>query len=207
MFPRRGDLDAARDASALVRRDCHFLWRNRGYRDFGDFLDRLSARRRKNIRRERRRVAEAGIRIEVLTPAFFRLAGERLPGNVRYFAAYRDRRPVAVAFMLEGGDTLYGRHWGCLDDYHSLHFEACYYAGIEYCIRRGLRYFDAGAQGGHKLRRGFEPMETYSAHFVADPVMRAAISNFLTREGEAIGVWHDEQRTHSDFPDAGRIRA
>lgn len=235
LFGAARDRASIRRAGALLRRDCHYLWRNRGYADFEGFLAALSSKRRKEIRRERRRVADAGIRVRVLTPdqvdhalmtrlyrfyartylirgqapylppEFFDLLGAGLPDNVRYFVAYEGDTPVAFAFMVLGTDTLYGRHWGCLEDYHSLHFETCYYAGIEYCIERGLRYFDAGAQGEHKIRRGFEPMATYSGHFIVNDHLRHAIADFVDREAEAVTAWHREQRQHCAFPQADEI--
>ena len=235
LFPRARDRAAAAAAGAVLRRDCHFLWHNRNYRDFDDFLARLSAKRRKQIRRERRRVTEAGIRVRTvlpeevdddlreriyafyartylirgqapyLTPDFFRRIETALPDRVRYFLACEGDRPVAAAFMLVGDDTLYGRHWGSLADYHSLHFETCYYAGIDYCIEHGLARFDAGAQGEHKIRRGFEPAATYSAHVVVEPALRGPIADFVGREGAMIADWHQEQRRRCAFPDADEI--
>ena len=128
--------------------------------------------------------------------------GRKLSKQVLFFVAYREQEPVAMAFMLRDHDTLYGRHWGCLQDYHSLHFETCYYAGIEYCIRHGLRRFDAGAQGEHKIRRGFEPMATYSAHFLLHPGLRTAVEDFVQREGEMVANYHANLRTQCAFPDA-----
>lgn len=230
LFADQRDLAALREAGALTRRDCHYLWRNRGYRHFDDYLGALSSKRRKEIRRERRRCAEAGIGHRVvapeaiddalwdrlyalyartyfmrgqhpyLTPAFFRHLGAAMPEAVRYVLALRGGEVVAMAFMLEGADTLYGRHWGCAEEFDALHFETCYYAGIDYCIRRGLRYFDAGAQGEHKIHRGFEPVATWSAHVVEEPRLRAAIADFLTREQEMLAGYHAQQRARCAFP-------
>src|SRR5699024_3568412 len=117
----------------------------------------------------------------------------------RYFVACHGDVPVGMAFMLLDDTTLYGRHWGSADDYHSLHFETCYYAGIEYCIEHGLACFDAGAQGEHKLRRGFEPVATWSAHCMAEPQLAAAVSDFVEREGALMADYHAQQQARSSF--------
>lgn len=187
-----------------------------GYRDFADFVDALGGRRRKEILRERRIVNEAGIRFQVfkgadlpeaLWPVVYRCyartyhqrgqepylsqeclqaIGTRLDDQVRLFIAFRETSPIAAAYMLHAGDTLYGRHWGCLEEHSSLHFETCYYQGIEYCIANQLARFDAGAQGEHKLRRGFTPIATWSAHWLAEPRLRNAVATYLNRETAAI---------------------
>lgn len=230
LFARHDDREATNQADALFRRDCQFLWYNRGYADFDDFLARLPSKRRKEIRRERRRIHDAGIHVRVLTPAdideqlwdtlyafyartyhtrgqqpylnpaFFRQLATAMPATVRFFVAYGADGPLGMAFMLRGGDTLYGRHWGCETDLDGLHFETCYYAGIEYCIEHGLSCFDAGAQGEHKLRRGFDPVITYSAHTIREPRLRAAIADFVEREGAFMAEVHNEYRAHCAFP-------
>src|SRR5699024_4010969 len=141
-----------------------------------------------------------------LTPRFFPALHARLPDQVLSFVAMHRATPVGMAFMLRDDDTLYGRHWGCADDYHSLHFETCYYAGIDYCIRHGLSRFDAGAQGEHKLRRGFEPVATYSAHFIAEPRLAAPVGDFVAREGKLMKGYHAQQRSHSSFTGSSRYR-
>ena len=115
--------------------------------------------------------------------------------------ANRDGRYIAGAINFIGGDTLYGRHWGCATDYHSLHFETCYYAGMEYCIEHGLACFDAGAQGEHKIRRGFEPAPTWSSHVIADPRLAGAVEDFVNREAEMMAAYEHQQRTRSNFAD------
>ena len=216
-------------AGAHARRGCQYRWFNRDYHDFDDFLSRLSSKRRKEINRERRRMREAGVRVVALKPdliddtlwdilyafygrtyairgqdpyltrAFFAELIQRMPEHVRFFVAYHEEDPVGMAFMLLGGDTLYGRHWGCATDYHSLHFETCYYAGIEYCIEHGLACFDAGAQGEHKIRRGFEPIATWSTHVIADPRLETAIADFLEREADMMADYETEQRERASF--------
>lgn len=235
LFGHAPDRAALEHAGALQRRDCHYRWYNRGYRDFDDFLSVLPSKRRKEIRRERRRLADAGIQVRVLAPDevdadlarqlyafyartyhlrgqqpylsrdFFGALARRMPEQVRFFVAFGDDQPLGMAFTLVGADTLYGRHWGCAMDLDGLHFETCYYAGIDYCIRHGLAAFDAGAQGEHKLRRGFEPIATYSAHVLRDSRLQRAIADFVAREGEMMAEAHAEQRAHSAFPDAADL--
>jgi predicted N-acyltransferase len=213
----------------LLRRDCHFQWRNRGYRDFEDFLDGFSADKRKKARRERRRVAEQGIEFRTLrgdelgeellervfrlhevtfirhghTPylnrAFFQRIARSLAASFLVKLAMRAGEAVAVAVFFRSADTLYGRYWGADADYHSLHFEACYYQGIDYCIANGLATFEPGTQGEHKIARGFEPALTWSAHWIADPALRRAIGAYLTREGQAIDAYASEADAHAPF--------
>lgn len=221
LFLNEADRCAYAHAGFLLRKDCHYQWFNPGYRDFEDYLEGLAGRRRKEIRRERRKVAEAGIRFEVLAgsevpealwPTIYRCyastyqlrgqppylsleclkaIGARLGTEVRIFTAYRGDALIAIAYMLESGDTLYGRHWGCLEEHPGLHFEACYYQGIEHCIRQRLARFDAGAQGEHKLHRGFTPVATWSAHWLADTRLRAAVTAYVRRETVAIDEYID----------------
>ena len=196
----------------LERIGCQFHWHNRGYRDFQDFLDSLASRKRKQLRQEREQVMGQGIAFEwreghqlsetewdfvyacyantyhvrgqapYLTRDFFSLLAERMPASIRVVLAEQNGRPVAMAFSLIGGDGLYGRYWGCLDAFDRLHFETCFYQGIEQAIAAGLSRFDAGAQGEHKLIRGFEPVITRSWHYLAHPGLRAAVSDFLAQE-------------------------
>jgi len=200
----------------LMRRDCQFHWRNRGYADFEGFLGSFTAEKRKKARRERRRVAEAGITFEsrrgseaspeeILTAWQLHRITFLRRGNEPYLAAetfleiartmgesllFKFARLgdeiVAVAVFFVGDDTLYGRYWGCNENFHSLHFETCYHQGIEFCIEQGLDRFEPGTQGEHKVSRGFEPTYTYSAHRIAEPRFRAAIADYLDRESEAV---------------------
>ena len=216
LFVEESDLQALKAAGAIERNDVQFHWYNAGYADFAAFVAGFRSDKRKKILRERRRVAEAGLRFTVrpgddlsesewlhvyalyantyaergqapyLTREFF-LAYGRMPGTpVRLVLAYEGAAMVAVAITLVGGDTLYGRHWGAADRYHSLHFETCYYQGIDYCIREGLRHFDAGAQGEHKLARGFTPQITHSAHWLADSRLHDAVDHALVRERDYV---------------------
>ena len=217
----------------LRRTGCHFHWHNEGYRDFEDFLARLSSRKRKKIRRERRYVQEAGIEMRLLhgsessredwraMHAFYRSTFEKKSGmptlsedffveisrtmgeQVVLVFALREATPVAGAILLRGDNALYGRHWGCRADYHSLHFEACYYQGIEYAIAHGLQLFEPGAQGEHKISRGFLPTLTWSAHWIRHPQFRVAIERYLAQEHAAVVDYHDELMTTSPFRRTG----
>lgn len=226
------DADSARqftEAGACARRGCQYRWYNRDYADFDAFLAQLSSKRRKEIRRERKRMHDAGVQVQAMRPdeiddelwdtlyafygrtyairgqapyltrEFFTELCNRLGERVRFFVAYHRDRPVGMAFMMLGDDTLYGRHWGCETDYHSLHFETCYYAGIEYCIENGLACFDAGAQGEHKIRRGFEPVPTWSYHVIDHPQLASAIDDFCVREAAMMESFENEQRERSNF--------
>lgn len=216
LFLNEADRNAYTEAGFLLRKDCHYEWLNANYSDFDDFLGHLDSKRRKEICRERRKVQAAGIHFEILrgsevpeelwptiyrcyartyhlrgqppylSPDCLRAIASRLGNEVRMFLAWREDSVIAAAYMIESGDTLYGRHWGCLEEHDGLHFDLCYYRGIEHCITRGLARFDAGAQGEHKLRRGFVPMATWSAHWLADTRLRRAVADYLQRETLAI---------------------
>ena len=213
----------------LLRRDCHFQWHNRGYRDFDDFLDAFSAEKRKKARRERRRVLEQGIEFRTLdgtqlddrqlecvyafhaltfirhghTPylnrSFFTRVARTLGPAFFVKLALHAGRPVAAAVFFRSADTLYGRYWGAEAEYHSLHFEACYYQGIDYCIEHALQRFEPGTQGEHKIARGFEPVITWSAHWIANAPLRRAIGAYLEREGGAIDAYASEADAHAPF--------
>lgn len=211
-FMPKADWEALGGAGFLQRIDQQFHWRNEGYRSFDDFLERLASRKRKAIRRERRDALANGITIERLTgPAiteahwdaffafymdtgsrkwgrpylnrrFFSLIGERMADRTLLIMAKRAGRHVAGAINFIGANTLYGRNWGCIEDHPFLHFEVCYYQAIEFAIERGLERVEAGAQGEHKLARGYLPATTYSAHDIRDPGLRRAIADYLERE-------------------------
>ncbi|HEY7928399.1 MAG TPA: GNAT family N-acetyltransferase [Steroidobacteraceae bacterium] len=219
----------AEQAGWLLRRDCHFQWHNEAYRDFEDFLQRFSAEKRKKARRERRRMAEQGIEFTTLhgneldeatlervhafhamtflrhghTPylnrACFSQIARALGDRFIVKLARHGRRAIAAAVFLRSHDTLYGRYWGAEDNYHSLHFETCYYQGIDYCIEQGLARFEPGTQGEHKLSRGFTPTVTWSAHWIADAPLRRAIGTYLVREGAAIDAYASEAEAHAPF--------
>jgi uncharacterized protein len=227
--------EAARSACArrgwLLRRDCQFHWTNRGYSSFDEYLGTFTAEKRKKARRERRRVAEAGVRFEMrwggeldealldriyelhrdtflrhghepyLTRAFFSEAARTLPDALMVKLAVHGRTVVAAAIFFCGGEALFGRYWGAAADYHSLHFEACYHQGIEFCIERRIARFEPGTQGEHKVSRGFEPAMTWSAHYIADADFRAAISEYLAREGAAVEAYALEVQGHVPYRD------
>lgn len=209
----------------MERLGCQFHWRNQGYRDFQDFLDNLSSRKRKQMRKEREQVAGQGIefrwyrgdelseaqwdfvfacyantyavrrRAPYLTRSFFSLLAERMPTAIRVVMARQAGRDVAMAFSLVGGDSLYGRYWGCLDEFDRLHFETCFYQGMDFAIAEGLQRFDAGAQGEHKLIRGFEPVITRSWHYLLHPGLRRAVVEFLQQERAGVLAYAEEART------------
>jgi len=228
-FTTDDDQQALEAAGFLRRHDVRFLWRNRGYRDFDDYLDVFRADKRKKVRRERRRVAESGIvfrslagesidaaqwdaifafsertfllhgNAHYLNAAFLARVARRQPGSVVVKRAERDGTAVAAAIFFQGGGTLYGRYWGSAGHEDSLHFEACYYQGIEHCIAHGLDEFDPGTQGEHKLARGFEPTLTSSAHWVAHPGFLSALTGYLERERAAVADYAAAAAAHLPF--------
>ncbi len=229
LFPTVGETELLGRAGFLARKDCQFHWRNRGYADFDAFLGEFTAEKRKKAKRERRRVAEAGItfvrlgggeidaslwqqlmplygssfwrrgREPYLNPAFFTRISTVLPDNVLAIVALRQGEPVATALCFRSADTLYGRYWGSQGDYHSLHFETCYYQGIEYCIEQGLQSFEPGTQGEHKISRGFVPTETWSAHWLSHPQFGAAIDQYLDRERSQIDEYIEAASDHVPY--------
>ncbi len=232
LLPQATELPALEAAGALPRLGCQFHWHNRGYRDFDDFLDSLTAKKRKNIRQERRRVRAAGLELcalpgDAVTPAqwrafhrfyrdtfarrgghptltlpFFEAVGRALAERVLLVLACRDGRPLAGALSFASRTTLYGRHWGAAGSFDALHFEACYYQGLEHCIARGLARFEPGAQGEHKVPRGFLPALTHSAHWIADARFRAAIGAFLARERPAVRAYAHELAARGPYREA-----
>ena len=214
-FIADAEIDLFRDAGWLIREGTQFHWANRGYATFEDFLGDLASRKRKAIRKERTAAVEGLEIVHVtgsalteahwdafwlfyqdtgsrkwgrpyLTRLFFSMLGERMGDRVLLMLALRDGRPIAGALNLIGGDTLYGRYWGCSEDVPFLHFELCYYQAIDAAIARGLSRVEAGAQGEHKLARGYVPVPTWSAHYIPDPGFRAAIADFIVRERRAV---------------------
>jgi predicted N-acyltransferase len=225
---------AAFDEDWLIRSDVQFHWHNHGYRHFPDFLATLKHKKRKNILHERQRVAGSGLHIEwrsgdslqqdewrqvhalyeatfdmkgnhaALTAAFFRRLGDL--GQLAQLALARDGdRIVAMALFVQGGNALYGRYWGAAVDVPGLHFELCYYRGIEYAIAQKLARFEPGAQGEHKLARGFLPVRTHSRHYLANPDFRAAVARSLASEAEAVEAYAAELQGHSPHADHGKV--
>jgi len=200
----------------LLRLGRQYHWYNAGYRTFDDFLGALSSRKRKAIRKERESVRREGLAVRALTGgeirpehwdaffafymdtggrkwgspyltrAFFEILGATMADKVVLVVAEADGRFVGGALNLRGDDTLYGRYWGCLENYNFLHFEACYYQAIEFAITHGLSRVEAGAQGDHKIQRGYLPVRTYSAHWIVDPGFRRAVDDYLKRERPAV---------------------
>ena len=220
---------ACEHAGWLMRRDCHFQWHNHGYRQFEDFLATFSADKRKKAKRERRRVQEQGIEFVTLhgnemstatldriynfhaytflrhghhpylNRACMRQLARALGHRMVVKMATHRGEPIAAAIFFRSADTLFGRYWGAEADYHSLHFETCYYQGIDYCIEQGLAHFEPGTQGEHKLARGFEPALTWSAHWIADAPLRRAIASYLMREASAIDQYAEAAAEHVPY--------
>jgi predicted N-acyltransferase len=228
-FLKQDDADAFAAAGWLAREGVQYHWQNDGYATFDDFLGALSSSKRKAIRRERRAVAEAGVELVVvtgdelnkahwdafwrfyrhtsdrkwgspyLTRRFFDRLGETMADRVVLIMARRDGRWIGGALNLLGSDTLFGRNWGATEHVDFLHFEACYYRAIEFAIERGLQRVEAGAQGEHKIQRGYLPVKTQSAHFVADPRFRSALDSWLAQERAAMEQEREALATLSPF--------
>ena len=231
LFPTETERLLLEGSGFLTRKSCQFHWHNDGYTDFEQFLGRFNAEKRKKAKRERRRIAEAGIVFEhlrgnELTPAdwdavfefyshtflrrgrppylnreFFDEIATTMPQRLLVVLARHSGAPIAAAICFRSDSTLYGRYWGSLGDFHSLHFETCYYQGIEYCIREGLTTFEPGTQGEHKISRGFTPQATWSYHWLRDPKFHAAIDDFLRRETRHVDAYMDELDEHVPYRD------
>jgi len=220
---------AAGEAGYLLRTDQQFHWENRGYATFDQFLGELNSSKRKNLRKEREAVRAEGVEFDWLTGSdlteaawdtffafymdtggrkwghpyltreFFSRVGASIADQILLILAKRNGSYIAGALNFFGGETLFGRNWGCSEFVPFLHFETCYYQAIEFAIARGLRKVEAGAQGEHKLLRGYMPTTTYSAHYIAHPGLRRAIDDYLKREREAIAEHIDELAEHGPF--------
>ncbi|MDI1277837.1 GNAT family N-acetyltransferase [Methylobacter sp.] len=229
LFPVEQQAELLRSLGLSIREGVQFHWFNRGYGDFNDFLQTLNAGKRKMLKRERRRVSEQGVSLlriagpdvsEVqwraffqfytmtylkrgsqpyLNPAFFQQIAATMGEQLLLVLAVKDDNYIAAALSFVGADTLYGRYWGCHEEYNSLHFEVCYYQGLDYCIEHGLKRFDSGAQGEHKIARGFEPITTYSAHWIKDARFAKAIGHFLVREQQAIRLYKQDAASYLPF--------
>ncbi|MDM7980318.1 MAG: GNAT family N-acetyltransferase [Rhizobium sp.] len=228
-FLPQGELTALTEAGFLQRTDQQFHFINRGYADHEAFLAELSSSKRKNLRKERRNALENGISIDWLTGSdlteeiwdqffrfyidtgsrkwgrpyltrqFYSLVGERMPDDVLLVMAKRDGRYVAGAINFIGSDALYGRHWGCAEDHPFLHFEVCYHQAIDFALHKGLARVEAGAQGEHKLARGYEPVTTHSAHFIAHPGLRRAVADYLDHERREVAQIGEYLGEHTPF--------
>lgn len=223
---------ACEQAGWLIRRDCQFHWTNHGYADFDAYLDTFTAQKRKKTKRERRRVAEAGIHFETrlgpeldeptldrvyafhrdtflrhghepyLTRAFFGEIARTMGDAFMVKIAMHGTTAVAAAIFFWSREALFGRYWGAAADYNSLHFEACYHQGIEFCIAQGVARFEPGTQGEHKVSRGFEPTLTWSAHYIVNRRFREAIEDYLVREGASVDAYAEEVQNHVPFKQA-----
>ncbi len=228
-FANREQWDLMGELGFLQRTQNQYHWQNDGYGCFDDFLSVLSSRKRKNIRRERRGAVEAGIEIERLTGAditeqhwddfyrfyidtgsrkwgspyltrqFFSMIGETMADDILLVMCRRDGHYVAGAINFIGGECLFGRNWGCIEHHPFLHFEVCYYQAIEFAIERGLARVEAGAQGQHKLARGYMPTHTYSAHWIANQSFRDAVDNYLRNERRYVDEEIDYIAEHGPF--------
>ncbi|MDY6828689.1 MAG: GNAT family N-acetyltransferase [Pseudomonadota bacterium] len=229
LFAEPDEVAAWKRKGALVREGTQFHWVNQGYESFEGFLDALASRKRKNLRKERKRVADQGIVLERLTGPdidqptwsqffdfyaltyhkrgqtpylnleFFLRLAESMPEQLMMVVARLGDQPVGAALSFQGADALYGRYWGCDQEYECLHFEACYYQGIEHCIEQGLTRFDPGAQGEHKIQRGFLPTTTHSVHWVEHPGFRDAIAQFLAEETPHVRAYAAAAEEKSPF--------
>jgi predicted N-acyltransferase len=229
LFPPASEAAEMRNGGLMLRHGVQFHWQNPGYADFDGFLATLNHAKRKKIKQERRRVRDAGIRFEqfagreitdalwvffnrcyretyrqhhstpYLSLDFFRAIGRSMPENIVLIVAARENRPLAASLNIHNGQRLCGRYWGALEYHPGLHFETCYYQVIEFCIARGIARFEGGAQGEHKMARGLLPVETCSAHWLAQPQFAAAIEDFLRRETRGVSIYLDELNEHSPF--------
>lgn len=229
LFPHEEDHHALRQSGLMFRGNVQFHWLNAGYATFGDFLSALTASKRKKLRQERRRVLEAGISFQWLEGSdideatlrflylcyvrtyhahghrphlnldFFERLHSRLASHMVIVLASMGNTPIAAALNLRHDKRLFGRYWGAIEFVPGLHFETCYLQGIEYCISHGLKYFEGGAQGEHKLARGMMPVATWSAHWVEDPVFAPAVSDFLKRETSLLAEYMAELEAHSPY--------
>jgi len=224
LFPEQDQFELLSELGMRGRTACQFHWFNKDYSSFDDFLASLSSRKRKNIRKERQSVVEQNIEFDViegsniskdhwqqfyafyqmtyavrgmtayLNLSFFETINQLMPENLFLVMARKDADFIAGALFFKSSDKLYGRYWGCLEDYQFLHFETCYYQGQEYCIKNNLSSFDSGAQGEHKIQRGFEPIKTYSNHWIAHPGFADAIDSFLDQEADYIDGYIKDAR-------------
>lgn len=229
LFLDEADAEVARQQGMMMRQDVQFHWQNPGYRDFDEYLATLTRDKRKRIKQERRKVQEAGIELQCITGEnateeqwaffascylhtlqlhnsphqlnadFFQRIGVALPRNTLLVIASREGRPVASALNYVANEALYGRSWGTFEFHSGLHFETCYYQAIEFCIAHKLKTFEGGAGGEHKLSRGFLPVTTRSAHWLAHPQFAQAVENYLKSETDALATYVDELNQRSPF--------
>jgi hypothetical protein len=229
LFPTPEEIPLFESAGLLIRKDCQFHWRNRGYTSFDDFLATFNASKRKKAKRDRRRAEENGIRFRHLkgdqlddalwsvvyalisrtfmrrgslpyfNEEFFRSVSRQLPENILVVLAEKDGDAVAAAVFFESKQVLYGRYWGSEGHYDALHFETCYYQGIDYCIANQIQTFEPGTQGEHKISRGFSPETTWSAHWLAHPEFADAIGRYLDEEARHVDRYMDAVDSRSPY--------
>ncbi len=233
LFPPDAEARALSDAGFMLRSGVQFHWLNEEYKSFEEFLSTLEQKKRKNIRAERRKVAQAGVRLRrvrgrdaldtdwrffnrcyrhtytahhstpYLNLDFWQRIGAAMPDNILLVLAERDGHPIAASLVIHDADTLFGRYWGEIEHVPCLHFEAAYYQPLEFCIEQGIKTFEGGAQGEHKMARGFLPTRTWSAHWLAHPAFSDAIERFLEREAGGIDDYIDELSDRNPFRPRG----
>ncbi|MDF3036520.1 MAG: N-acetyltransferase [Paucimonas sp.] len=229
LFPTEAEAAALHNAGFKLRRGVQFHWLNEGYSDFDEFLEKLERKKRKNIRAERRKVQDAGIRFRQVsgteateddwrffkrcydrtyaehysTPYlnldFFLRIASAMPQHLLLIIAEREGKPIASSLVIHDEKVLYGRYWGALEHVPCLHFETAYYQPLEFCIRHGIQRFEGGAQGEHKMARGFMPEKTWSAHWLAEPAFADAVQRFLAREADGIENYIGELNENNPF--------
>ena len=229
LYPPENHARQLAGAGFMLRRGVQFHWLNQGYRDFEQFLGTLERKKRKNIRAERRHVQDAGVTMRRVRGAditdshwrmfnrcyqltyrahhstpylnldFFQRIGRTMPDNILLIIAEREGKAIAASLLIHNRHTLYGRYWGELEHVPCLHFEAAYYQPLEFCIEQGIAVFEGGAQGEHKMARGFLPTETWSAHWLAHPAFSDAIERFLERENGGMESYIDELNERNPF--------
>ena len=229
LFPAPDEIELLKETGLMVRKDCQFHWHNNGYQSFDGFLGTFTSIKRKKARRDRRRVRESGIQFRRLNGAqidtetlstvyrlisntflrrgstpyysesFFQDISEKIPDSLLFVIAELDSVAVAAAVFFESPDRLYGRYWGSDGHYDSLHFETCYYQGIDYCIETGKAIFEPGTQGEHKISRGFSPVPTWSAHWLAHPQFANAIEKYLGEEGKHVDRYIGAVDSHTPY--------
>jgi len=229
LFPDKKDHELFNEMGWLSRKGVQFKWLNDSYQTFNEFLQTLSHNKRKKIKQERKKIETNGISIErkkntdisnedidffyecycetyrlhnstpYLQKSFFYELFKIMPNKLLIIIAKKNGMKIASAFSIIGEDTLYGRYWGALEFVSGLHFELCYYQGQEFCIENRIKYFEGGAQGEHKLARGFKPFDTYSNHYITQPDFRVAISNFLNDELSRVSEYSDELEERTPY--------
>ena len=229
LYPTQEQAELLQRAGYMLRTGIQFHWENRGYKNFDEFLSTLDQKKRKNIRAERRKVRDAGVAfrhvpgfeateadwrffkrcydstyaVHYSTPylnlPFFLRIGKTMPENLLLIVAERNGQPIASSLLVHTNDSLYGRYWGGIENIPCLHFETAYYQPLEFCIARGIASFEGGAQGEHKMARGFLPQKTWSAHWLAHPAFADAIERYLEQEAGGIDAYIDELNEHSPF--------